>query len=123
MYTQFRDHADFLTIYIREAHPQNEWQMDVNVKDDVCYAQPRSLQDRIAIANDFVKRFHYPVPLGVDTMADTANKLYGGWPERLYILAPDGTIVYKGGMGPFNYRPEEVLGWLRNRFPATRPAG
>ena len=88
-----------------------------NVPDNVCYLQPRTLDQRVAIANDFAKRFQYPIPIGVDNMTDTANRLYGGWPERLYVIDEAGRIVYKGGLGPFNYRPQEVRAWLERRFP------
>jgi hypothetical protein len=30
--------------------------MDSNVEEKVCYPQPRSLEQRLAIANDFVQR-------------------------------------------------------------------
>ena len=122
MYRQYNDYADFLTIYIREAHPDDEWQMKVNLKEDVCYRQPQTLEQRVAIVNDFVKRFNYPIPIGVDSMDDTANKLYAGWPERLYIIEANGTLAYKGGMGPFNYKPEEVRAWLAARFPEATQA-
>jgi len=117
MYQQFKGHAEFLTVYIREAHPQDEWQMKANVTDGTCYLQPRTLEDRVAIANDFVGRFQYPVPLAIDSIADIANRLYAGWPERLYVIDERGRIVYKGGLGPFNYHPEEVHAWLEKRFP------
>lgn len=90
--------------------------MKSNVKDDVCYAQPRSLADRLAIANDFTKRFKYPVPFGVDGMDNAANDAYAAWPERLYIIDEKGKIAYRGGMGPFNYTPAEVRSWLAARF-------
>lgn len=122
MYDQFKDQADFLTVYIREAHPDDEWQMDVNLKDEVCYLQPKTLAQRVAIANDFSQRFNYPLPLVVDTMADAANKAYAAWPERLYILGPDGTVIYKGGIGPFHYKPEEVRAWLEARFSPAAAA-
>jgi hypothetical protein len=35
IYNDYKDHADFLTVYVREAHPTDEWQMKSNVKDDV----------------------------------------------------------------------------------------
>jgi len=122
MYEEFKDQADFLTIYIREAHPDDEWQMDVNLKDGVCYVQPKTFEQRLAIARDFAKRFNYLLPLAVDTMSDAANKAYAAWPERLYIITPDGTVAYKGGIGPFNYKPEEVRAWLEARRPAASPA-
>ena len=112
MHTKYRDRADFLTVYIREAHPLDEWQMDSNEKEDVCYRQPRSLGERLLIANDFVKRYRYPLPLAVDAMDDKAEKLYAGWPERFYVIDTNGVIVYKGEPGPFGFHPEEVEAWL-----------
>jgi len=64
IFNDYKEHADFLTVYVREAHPTDEWQMKSNVKEDVCYAQPHTLEQRLAIANDFTKRFKYPLPSG-----------------------------------------------------------
>ena len=112
MARRYGDRARFLTVYIKEAHAQDEWQMASNEKENVCYRQPRTLAERVAIANDFVRRFHYDVPVAVDAMDNPANALYAGWPERFYIVDPTGVIVYKGKTGPFGYRPEEVQAWL-----------
>jgi hypothetical protein len=112
---------------VREAHPTDEWQMKSNVKDDVCYAQPKTLEQRMAIANDFTKRFKYPLPFGVDDMSNAANDVYAAWPERFYIIDESGRIAYRGGMGPFNYKPSEVRDWLAARYGAVKhepaPAG
>lgn len=122
MYTQYKDRADFLAVYIREAHPTDEWEMKQNLTQNVCYAQPKTLAQRVAIANDFVKRFNFPIPIGIDAMSDYADHLYGGWPERLYVIDPSGKVVYRGGMGPFDYHPAEVSAWLARRFPQARTA-
>ena len=74
IYNDYKDHADFLTVYVREAHPTDEWQMKSNVKEDVCYAQPKTLEQRIAIANDFVQRLNYPVPFGIDDMTQRCER-------------------------------------------------
>ena len=118
MRDRYADRASFLTIYIKEAHPEDEWQMKDNERENVCYPQPKTLAQRVAIANDFVKRFHYTVPLVVDDMDNRGNVLYAGWPERFYIVDERGAIVYKGKPGPFGYRPEEVETWLAHRFPS-----
>lgn len=85
-------------------------------KDNVCYAQPKNIGDRVAIANDFTKRFKYPVPFGIDKMSNVANDEYAAWPERLYIIDENGRISYKGGNGPFKYDPKEVRAWLAKRY-------
>jgi type I thyroxine 5'-deiodinase len=119
MYRDYGDRAEFLTVYIKEAHPEDEWQMDSNEKENVCYPQPKNLADRIAIANDFVKRFHYDVPLAVDDMGNAANEAYAGWPERFYVIDENGKVAFKGKPGPFGFHPEEVESWLKARFPAS----
>jgi len=101
---------------VREAHPTDEWQMKSNVKDDVCYAQPKNLEQRVIIANDFIKRYKYPVPFGIDDMSNNAEGAYSAWPERLYVVDENGKISYKGGNGPFKYDPKEVRAWLAARY-------
>jgi hypothetical protein len=118
MHGQYGDRAEFVTVYIKEAHPEDEWQMDSNEEEGVCYPQPKTMEQRLAIANDFVKRFSYPVPLLVDPIDNPANQLYAGWPERFYVIDEQGKIVYKGEPGPFGFHPEEVEEWLAERFPA-----
>lgn len=109
---------DFLTIYVREAHPTDEWMMKSNEKekDNVCYAQPRTIEQRVTIANDFTQRYKYYVPFGIDEMTNAANDAYAAWPERLYVIDENGHISYKGGNGPFKYDPKEVREWLAKRY-------
>jgi hypothetical protein len=112
MYQRYGDRVTFLTIYIKEAHPIDEWKMASNDKEGVCYPQPTTMAERVTIANDFVKRFDYHVPVLVDGIENRADSVYAGWPERFYIIDESNTIVYKGEPGPFGYHPEEVEAWL-----------
>lgn len=123
LHEEYGDRADFLTIYIKEAHPEDEWQMDSNVEQDVCYRQPHTTAERVAIAKDFSERFDFPLQLLIDPIQNTANAVYAGWPERIYILDESRTIVYKGEPGPFGFHPEEAAEWLAARFatPTTAP--
>lgn len=116
MHGRFADRADFLTIYIKEAHPEDEWQMDSNEDEGVCYRQPTNIDQRVAIANDFVKRFEYALPLVVDPMDNPAEEAYAGWPERLYVIGEDGLVAYKGDVGPMGFDPDELEAWLGDRF-------
>lgn len=94
--------------------------MKSNVDESVCYPQPKTLAQRAAIAKDFTERFHFPIPLGVDGMNDAAEHVYAGWPERIYIIDESGKIVYRGGLGPFHYHPQEARAWLDRRFESAR---
>ena len=57
----------------------------------------------------------YPVELVCDTMEGGVLDSYDGWPERLYIIE-DYCVVYVGEKGPFGYKPNEVLEWMKQRF-------
>jgi type I thyroxine 5'-deiodinase len=115
--TKYGDRAEFLTIYIKEAHPEDEWQMTVNEEQGVCYRQPTSLADRVMIAKDFVERFEYSIPLVVDPMENAAERAFAAWPERLYVIDVSGRIAYKGRKGPFGFDPDELDQWLEANTP------
>lgn len=44
----------------------------------------------------------------VDGIDDEVNMAYSAWPERLYVLKPDGTIHYRGDLGPAGFDPQEA---------------
>ena len=90
--------------------------MDSNEDQGVCYRQPTSLDQRQAIARDFITRFEYSMPLLVDPMDNPAEEAYAGWPERLYVIDEDGRVALKGGVGPMDFDPEVLADWLEQRF-------
>ena len=116
MHERFANDAEFLTIYIQEAHPEDEWQMGVNEDEGVCYRQPTTLAERVAIAGDFIRDTGYDIPLVVDGMDNAAEAVFAAWPERLYVIGEDGRIAYKGGTGPMDFDPDELEAWLTRRF-------
>ena len=65
---------------------------------------PKTLEQRVAIANDFVKRFRYDVRRG-GRHDYGANAAYAAWPERFYIIDESGLIAFKGKPGPFGFSP------------------
>lgn len=101
--------ADFLIVYICEAHPTDEWRWNNNIE----IVQHRSQQERCAAAKHLKKVSRCSSPVVVDTMDNEATRAYGAYPERLFIIQ-EGKIVYEGGTGPYNYRLSEVQQWLGN---------
>ena len=112
--------ARMLTCYIEEAHAKDEWyffesEVTTTFKTEI-YVH-RNIEERIAAAKLFAERTSAKQGLQIvcDSMAGHLVQRYGAWPERLYIVI-DGVVVYKGGMGPFDYRLYEVRQWLEDRF-------
>lgn len=108
---------ELLFVYIKEAHPEDEWQMASNYEDDVVFDQPKTFEERLALARTFVTRMEVESTTLVDDMTNLANACYAAWPERLYVIDTDGRLAYKGGMGPFGFDPEELYRFLRERYP------
>ncbi|KAL9989038.1 hypothetical protein ACROYT_G003546 [Oculina patagonica] len=104
---EFEDVADFLIVYICEAHATDEWRWHNNVE----IPQHKSLKERCNAAKMLIKISQCPVPVMVDTWSNEATEAYGAFPERLFILQ-QGQIVYEGGTGPYNYVLPEVRSWL-----------
>ena len=82
--------------------------MESNRKDQVVLKQPRAFAERHDAARILVDRLKYRMPVAIDAMDNRADQAYAAWPERIYIMGGGGRILYKGGMGPFGFMPEEA---------------
>jgi hypothetical protein len=126
LYDVHKDRANFLTVYIAEAHPEDEWQMDSNVEEKIVFKQPRLLEERREAAKILVERLKCRLPVAIDGMDNGADVAFAAWPERIYIIGSDGRVAYKGGMGPFEFDVEEAkqkLGELLAASPRAARAG
>lgn len=102
LYENYKSKANFYVIYIREAHPTDGWVVKNN---KFKITDPKSLEERQKAARDFAKELKLTLPILVDTLDDQTNNLYGGWPDRVYVIDADGKIALKGGMGPGGFIP------------------
>jgi len=106
IFNHYKEHADFLHVYVREAHPTDEWQMKSNLKEDICYAQPKTLEQRLAIAT-FSPSVSISRSLRVDDMSNAANDAYAPGLNALYIIDESARIASSRRMGPFHYDPKK----------------
>ncbi len=49
-----------------------------------------------------------------------AENAYAAWPERLYVVAAGGRIVYRGRLGPFGFEPAEMEKALAKHLASVR---
>ena len=115
---KYHDHVQFLTIYIREAHPVDGWWLGGGIigpmmklkrsKAAVNVNDPKTLEERRAVANRCEVALEYGIPTYVDEMDDAVSKAYAAMPTRLYLIGLDGRMVYAGGLGPFGFKPKEL---------------
>jgi hypothetical protein len=104
----YGEQVEFLGVYVREAHPTDGWRMASNDKAGVAFAQPKTFEQRTEVAAKCCLALKMTIPLLVDGLDDRVGHAYSGMPDRLYLIDRDGRVAYKGGRGPFGFKPAEL---------------
>jgi hypothetical protein len=105
---RYADNVEFIAIYVREAHPTDGWRMPSNDRVGVTFLQPKSFVDRVDVAEKCCQSLAMSMPLLVDDVNDRVGHAYSGMPDRLYVIDRSGRVAYKGGRGPFGFKPGEM---------------
>ena len=115
LYRRYHQQVQFLSIYIREAHPVDGWWLGKGIfglglrlarsRAATDVADPRTIEARRQVAGHCQESLQYGIRTYVDEMDDAVNQAYAAWPTRLYLIGEDGRVVYQGGPGPLGFRP------------------
>lgn len=108
MHRRFGDQVEFFVVYIREAHPTDEWQVESNESEGILFAQPTTLAARTEVAQVCSLKLDLSIPTLVDDMENSTDRKYYALPDRLYLIARDGRVAYRGGPGPFGFVAAEL---------------
>jgi len=120
MAAEFAADVDVVTVYIVEAHPTDEWDVNTGLDSEACVRQPRTLQQRGSVATSFATRYEYPSErFVIDNMDNTVSDAYSAVPERLFVVDGKGKLAYVGGIGPYHYDPTEVRAFLVKALAKT----
>jgi hypothetical protein len=122
---RYAGRVEFVAVYVREAHPINGWRMESNDRVGISVVQPRDKAERVGVATRCCSTLEMTMPLVVDEIDDRVGQAYSGMPDRLYVIDRDGRVAYKGGRGPFGFKPGEmeqslVMLLLDGATPAAR---
>jgi len=107
----FSELADFVTIYIAEAHPAERGHFTDNYDIDT----HKNMGDRLEAAQTLREKAGKHLKgctIMVDPMDDRANLAFAALPERLYVVR-EGRVVFEGGIGPFDYDISKVEEFLK----------
>jgi Iodothyronine deiodinase len=97
-----------LVVYILEAHPSDVWQMQSNIKDKVVFTSPKNEDERGLVAGSGVRKLGIKFPAVLDGFGNTTERVYTGWPDRIYVIDSGGRITYKSKPGPFGFKSDEL---------------
>ncbi|KAK7152790.1 hypothetical protein R3I93_010879 [Phoxinus phoxinus] len=117
MVEEFSDVADFLLVYIDEAHPSDGWAAPPMEHFSFEVRKHRNLEERMFAARKLLEHFSLPPQCQwvADCMDNNANVAYGVSYERVCIVQKN-KIAYLGGKGPFFYNLKDVLHWLEKSY-------
>ena len=121
LYTTYKKDAEFLLVYIREAHPDSVLIVEKDGEEVLeAVVQTDSLEARNETAQVCALSLDLSIPTLVDKQDNKVNAAYAGWPDRLVVVGVDGNIAYYGSKGPSGFKPNEVEAWLKE-FRGEQP--
>jgi len=82
--------------------------MSSNDRAGIIISQPTRRKERVEVAATCCQSLAMSMPLLVDDINDRVGHAYSGMPDRLYVIDRSGQVAYKGGRGPFGFKPGEM---------------
>ncbi len=107
LHEEFGDRAEFVFVYIREAHPTDGWSVESSgwsIRRDA-----QDLEERVEAAGQACAVLGLPFLTLVDDMDDEVARTWSAWPERLFVVSADGRVVYVGEQGPWGFWPRAAV--------------
>ena len=93
------------------------WEMQSNVREHVLFASPKNEAERFNVAGACVRKLGIKFPALVDGFDNRVETAYTAWPDRLYLIAPGGRVVYKSKPGPFGFDPDLLAAAIKRAVP------
>lgn len=87
--------------------------MQSNVKDGVLFSSPRDEGERAGVASACVRKLGIHFPALLDGFDNRVEAAYTGWPDRLYLIAQGGRVLFKSKPGPFGFHAGELAAAMR----------
>ncbi len=107
-FEKYGDKADFVWVYISEAHAID----DARPSKDVKIMEHTTLEERTKVAKGAAESLGLKIPLLVDDMENTLAEAYSAHPDRIFVLDAGGKVAYSGGRGPFGFDVDEMVAAL-----------
>ena len=83
LHAEFGDRVQFMTLYVREAHPGDR------------YVQPQDMRTKMEQACAYAERDDIPWPVAVDDVDGTLHRLLDPKPDAAYLVGTDGTVLFR----------------------------
>lgn len=115
VYEQFKDRAEFLFVYIREAHPDSVLAVVDADGGESLFKIPQAADasTRTSSAAYCQRTVKLSMPIAVDGIDNAVGKAYAGWPNRMVVVGTDGKVAYASDPAPGGTNAERLNAWLQ----------
>jgi thiol-disulfide isomerase/thioredoxin len=122
LHQTYGEQVAFYYIYIREAHAEDGWKMPRNQREGIAINDPKTMEQRVTVAQEACAYFKTKIPGLVDTMDDATDRAYAAWPSRIFLVDVQGKVAVRGDPGPRGLVPaaRAVEQWLKQSAAAAK---
>ena len=96
---KYQNKANFLLVYVQEAHSEADWQSSQNQREGVNLRPARTFEEKTQHAALCTRKLQVTFPSVVDGMDRAVESAYHGWPSAIYIVGTDGRIAWSSRLG------------------------
>lgn len=119
---KYQDRVNVVILYVIEAHPVGsvcpykgvEDITPENERDGLLRKQPKTLENRLELAQEFKRLLRIQMPIYVDNMRDEAWKAIGAAPNVALLVDQDGIVAARSGWFEGKKSEEAIENLLRS---------
>jgi tetratricopeptide (TPR) repeat protein len=108
LYTRYHDRAEFLLVYIREAHGAGSWQSTVNQREGIDLADAATFEQKREYAASCVRKLKIAYTAAVDPLDNSTEKAYLAWPSRVYLVDKQGRVAFNSLLDELNFNASSL---------------
>ena len=113
MYRKYGDIAKFYIVYVSEAHAEDD-KYPVPYAKDLGIKEHKTYEERCVVADRLRKDKKLTIPCLIDEMDNNVEKIYKGWPDRVFLVRKDGRLGVAAMRGPWGFQAgmDDASKWL-----------
>jgi hypothetical protein len=118
VYRDFRDRAEFLFVYIREAHPDSVLLLadEQRIASLTKIPQATTSEERTEAAAFCGRTLKLSMPIAVDSIDNKVGRAYAGWPNRMVVVGTGGNVLFATSPSPRGTDAARLRDWLKENL-------
>jgi tetratricopeptide (TPR) repeat protein len=108
MYERYHAQAEFLMVYVQEAHTEEGWQSSVNQRENITLPAVKTLEQKEENASTCSRKLGLKFPVVIDGLDRKVESAYAAWPSAVYVLDKHGRIAWRSRLGEVELSTAEM---------------